>query len=185
MKKKNILIIIVLILVFAGVGFCVVKFKPIDKIFGKDKESKLHSYEVHAYDEVFKHTEEFIIKFDDDGNFKYLEEILVWTEKDTCDGFEEAYKGSPDLEYPDVKATCTVTDKGAKASFSMTDKSVKAGYLKDDKDWNLTLRSMYSDKLTVEFVQEAVMKNKDHMVEDGIKEDDMHYIIYDNERVHW
>ena len=183
--KKNIGLIVGIIVLIVLVVCVFIFVKPIEKITGKGNDKKLHSYEVHAYDEVFKHTEEFIIKFDDDGNFKYLEEILLWTEKTSCDGFDETYKDSPDLTYKDVKATCTVTDKGAKVSFSMTDKSVKDGYLVDDKDWDLSLKNMYSSKLTLEFVQQAVMMNKDRMVEDGIKEDDMHYIIYDNERVHW
>ncbi len=152
---------------------------------GGADDSKYSVYELHYYDSDFKHTEEVEAKYDKDGNFKYLAIWLVWTERTSCEGWEDSIKEVVDLTYPGVKAECTVTDKGIKALWSMTDESVKAGYLDGDENWRFNLEQVYPYFKTEKDANDYVEKSIESFKNDGIKPDDQNYVVVKGERVSW
>ena len=109
----------------------------------KDESSKYSIYEYHYYDEDFEHTEDFIVKYDKDGNLKEFQMIYLYdkrTDSKYCPENAFSIEKYVDLTYPGVTATCTVDENGQKLVYTMTDESVKSGYLKDDKDYSLALK---------------------------------------------
>lgn len=146
-------------------------------------------YEYHQYDTMFEHTEEFVVKYDKDGNFKELEVTMLYdkrTDPRYCpsDAFnEEEYV---DLTYPSVKATCKVDDNGQRFTYYMNDESVKAGYLQDaSKDYRLTLQYVYeyvdTEAKAVEYFEELLESMRD----ENVIEDDRNYIIIKGVRTSW
>lgn len=54
-------------------------------ILGGDNDSKLSVYEFHFYDSDFNHTEEMVVKYNEDGELVYAE--AYWT----ADEFNKNY----------------------------------------------------------------------------------------------
>ena len=155
-------------------------------IGGNEKEYSV--YEYHYYDEDFDHTEDFVAKYDKDGNLKELEMIYLYdkrTDSKYCP--ENAFDKEEyiDLTYPGVTATCTVDENGQKLVYTMTDESVKSGYLTDGKDYRLPLEYLYEDVATEEKAKEYFNKALKDFKESNIVEDNRNYLVIKGVKTSW
>ena len=67
---------------------------------GINKENDYLVYEYHYYDEDFNHTEDFIAKYDKNGNFKELKTITLYDkDKRSCNQDDYTVEKYPDLGY--------------------------------------------------------------------------------------
>lgn len=154
----------------------------------KDESSKYSIYEYHYYDEDFEHTEDFIVKYDKDGNLKEFQMIYLYdkrTDSKYCPENAFSIEKYVDLTYPGVTATCTVDENGQKLVYTMTDESVKSGYLKDDKDYSLALKYMYEEIDTEEKAKEYFDKALKVFKENNVKEDNRNYLIIKGVKTSW
>lgn len=179
--------VLLLITIFFITGCNLVE--PISKDNNPSKENKDDIvYEYHYYDEDFEHTEDFIVKFDKNGNFKSLETITIYdkrTESKYCP--ENIYNKEDyiDLTYPGVTASCTVSESGQKLVNYMNAESVKAGYLQDDKDYRLSLQYIYEEVSSLEKTKETFNSLLDRMKKENIVQNERNYIVIDNKKVSW
>ena len=152
---------------------------------GEIDDSKLSVYEIHEYDAEFKHTEEIVAKFDDEGKLKYAEYITVYDYEITaCPTKIEQWNETEDSKYEDVNYSCEAKDGKTTIKWSMTDKSLDNGYLSDDKTFKSALKSSYKnikDEETAKKVwNEQITKFRDENI---FGADDRNYIVMDRERI--
>ena len=151
----------------------------------KDESSKYSVYEYHYYDE---HTEDFIVKYDKDGNLKEFQMIYLYdkrTDSKYCPENAFSIEKYVDLTYPGVTATCTVDENGQKLVYTMTDESVKSGYLKDDKDYGLALKYVYEEIDTEEKAKEYFDKALKAFKANNVKEDNRNYLVIKGVKTSW
>lgn len=152
----------------------------------EEKENvNLSAYEIHMYDAEFKHTEELIAKYDDEGKLKYAEYITVYDREMTiCSSRIEEWNETEDSKYEDVKYSCEAKDGKTTIKWSMTDKSLDNGYLSDDKTFKSALKSSYKsikDEETAKKVwNERITEFRDLEL---FEADERNYIIMDGERI--
>jgi len=151
---------------------------------GEVDESKYSVYEWHEYDVDYKHTEEMILKYNEDGSLAYAEYYWVRDNATSCDYANKVYDESEDKNYPDVKYTCEISDGKMTTKWSMTEKSLEKGYLTDEKDYDSTLKNWY-DRIKDETVGKALMERQvTRFREDSLfGADERNYIIIDGERI--
>lgn len=153
-----------------------------------DDSSKYSVYEYHYYDKDFEHTEDFIVKYDRDGNLKEFQMIYLYdkrTDSKYCPKNMFDKEKYVDLTYTGVTATCTVDENGQKLVYTMTDESVKSGYLKDDKDYGLALKYMYEEIGTEEKAKEYFNKALKGFKENNVKEDNRNYLVIKGVKTSW
>ena len=190
MKRKLILVVILIcILIAGGVYFFVFNSKENSKKEAEESEyydEDHYLYEYHSFSKETNNTENIVIKYDKEGKLVYLARWVLWKDKKSCDGWNYNETNTPDLTYPEVKVSCTVTDDGLKAFYEMTDKSLEAGYLKDEKTWKLSvLKTAYNNFDTEEHAKAYLEKKISRFKSSDIKSDDETYIIIKNKRVEW
>lgn len=155
----------------------------------KEKEkNELSVYEFHYYDTGFEHTEDFVAKYDKDGNLKELEVSYLYdkrTDSKYCPENEYNTDDYVDLTYNGVSASCTVSEKGQLLKSKMTDESIKNGYLKDDKDFRLPLKYVYDELDTEEKAKDYLNKALEDFKKENIVEDERNYIIIKGEKASW
>lgn len=158
-----------------------------DNIFSNDSKDDYSTYEYHYYDEDFKHTEDFIVKYDKNGNFKELKTIVLYDKDDrSCPNKDYTVEDYPDLAYKDVSIKCTKDTNGVTYTASMTDESVKAGYLKnDDDDCILPLKYYYDDLSTEDKAETVFKKFVEEFKNNNIEKNSRNYIIIKGEEVNW
>lgn len=175
MKKSLLLTFILLgsLFVITGCG---------DNIENNEDDAKYSVYEMHLYDEDFKHTEELVAKYKEDGTIKYVETYVVWDDVRSCESSINSNSKSEDLKYPDVKYTCTNEDGKTIVKWSMTDKSLDNGYLKDKKDFKSDLKYIYED-----IKEEASLKKILEQQAEGLRKenkfDERNYFVIDGKRI--
>ena len=152
---------------------------------GEIDDSKLSVYEMHQYDAEFKHTEEIVAKFDDEGKLKYAEYITVYDYEITaCPTKIEQWNETEDSKYEDVNYSCEAKDGKTTIKWSMTDKSLDNGYLSDDKTFKSRLKGSYErikDEATAkETFEDQVTRFRE---EEIFGADERNYIIIDGERI--
>lgn len=153
-----------------------------------NEKDKLSVYELHYYDKDFKHTEDFIVKYDKNGNFKELEMFYLYDERtDSKYCPENLYNTEDyvDLTYPGVSASCTISEKGQLLTAKMTDESVKNGYLKDDKDFMLMLKYAYDELDTEEKAKSYFEKALENFKKENVLEDERNYVIIKGQKTSW
>ena len=147
-------------------------------------DSKYSVYEWHEYDADYKHTEEMILKYNEDGSLAYAEYYWVRDNATNCDYVNKVYDESEDKNYPDVKFTCEISVGKMTTKWSMTEKSLQKGYLTDGKDYDSTLKNWY-DRIKDETVGKALMERQvTRFREDSLfGADERNYIIIDGKRI--
>lgn len=152
-----------------------------------NKESDYSVYEYHYYDEDFNHTEDFIVKYDKNGNFKELKTITLYDkDKRSCNQDSYTVEKYPDLAYKGVSATCTSDSNGVSYISTMTDESVQDGYLSDeDGDYLLPLKYFYEELSTQDKADETFNGLIDSFKENNVKEDSRNYIIIKGKKTSW
>lgn len=152
-----------------------------------NKENDYLVYEYHYYDEDFNHTEDFIAKYDKNGNFKELKTITLYDkDKRSCNQDDYTVEKYPDLGYKGVSATCTSDSNGVSYIATMTDESIKDGYLSDeDGDYLLPLKYFYEDLSTQDKADETFKGLIDSFKENNVKEDSRNYIIVKSKKASW
>ncbi|MBE6154391.1 MAG: hypothetical protein E7163_02280 [Firmicutes bacterium] len=175
--KKRLMVISLLL--------CMVIVTGCGNNLGKVDDSKLSVYEIHEYDAEFKHTEEIVAKFDDEGKLKYAEYITVYDREMTvCPTKIKQWNETEDSKYEDVKYSCEAKDGKTTIKWSMTDKSLNDGYLTDNKTFSSRLKGSYNnikDEETAKKVwNEHITKFRD---ENLFAVDERNYIIIDGERI--
>lgn len=152
-----------------------------------NKENDYLVYEYHYYDEDFNHTEDFIVKYDKNGNFKELKTITLYDkDKRSCNQDDYTVEKYPDLGYKGVSATCTSDSNGVSYIATMTDESVNDGYLSDENgNYLLPLKYFYEELSTQDKADETFKGLIDSFKEHNIKEDDRNYIIIKGNKASW
>lgn len=149
------------------------------------EEKELTVYEMHLYDETFKHTEELVVKYDDEGNFKYAEYYMTYDYDLPCTYMIDKWnKTAEDAKYEDVEYNCETIDGKSTLRWSMTDKSLDNGYLKDDKNYSSSLKNYY-DRLKDEATAKETFKGQVTRFRDEklFDADERNYIIIAGERI--
>lgn len=154
----------------------------------ENEEENYSVYEWHSYDSTFKHTEDFIAKYDDNGNLKYLESITVWDKEKnrSCDALNKTTSTYPDLKYEGVGFKCEMLDNGTKLSYYMTDKSIEDGYLsEEDGHYNFSLEYIYPKLKDEEMAKESVQELIDMSKENNLEFNDQNYAVIDGVKTGW
>lgn len=154
---------------------------------GINKENDYLVYEYHYYDEDFNHTEDFIVKYDKNGNFKELKTITLYDkDKRSCNQDDYTVEKYPDLGYKGVSATCISDSNGVSYIATMTDESVNDGYLSDENgDYLLPLKYFYEELSTQDKADETFKGLIDSFKENNVKEDSRNYIIIKGKKASW
>ena len=148
------------------------------------KEENLKVYEMHLYDSTFKHTEELIAKYKEDGSLKYLEYYMVYDSEKACEyAINNWNENAVDAKYEEVKFNCETVDGKTTVSWSMTDKSIEDGYLIDDEDYDSSLKSYYERIKTEEMAKETFEGQVTRFKEENLFGDERNYIIINGERI--
>lgn len=151
----------------------------------KVDESKYSIYEMHLYDDTFDHTEELVVKFDENGNFKYAKYYMTYDSEKACEYFIDNWnKNAVDAKYPEVKYNCETVDGKSTISWSMTDKSLKNGYLTDGKEFKSSLKYYY-DRIKDETTAKSTFEGQvTRFREEGLFDaDERNYLIIDGKKI--
>lgn len=176
--KKSLMVIILLCTVFMVTG-C-------ENILEKDDDSKLSVYEFHYYDSSFNHTEEMVVKYNDEGELVYAEAYWIADNFNVnygCEYYEEKFKEFDDAKYEDVKFECEMSETKRTLKYIITDKSLKDGYLQNEDDSYHTYFNGYYDTINKEenfkkYLEEQI----EYLRDNNLFEDERNYIIIDGEK---
>lgn len=178
--KRNLMIISLLICAVFMVTGC-------ENILGENNDSELSVYEFHTYDTDFNHTEEMVVKYNDEGKLVYAE--AYWTSDNFnknygCEYYENNFKEKNDAKYKDVKFECTMTEEQRTFKYIITDESLKDGYLQNEDETYLSYFSgsydiIKEEKNFKEYLEEKV----EYLRDNNLFADERNYIIIDGERI--
>ena len=154
---------------------------------GENDDSKLSVYEFHQYDSDFDHTEEMVIKYNEEGKLVYAE--AYWTlddagENASCDFVKNRFKTSDDAKYKDVKMECKLSGKQMTVKYIITDESLKDGYLQNDDEYYQSYFDGGYDIFKEEEIFKKYLENQiEYFREKNLFEDERNYIVMDGERI--
>lgn len=155
-------------------------------IFSNGSKDDYSTYEYHYYDEDFNHTEDFIVKYDKNGNFKELKTIILYDKDDrSCPNKDYTVEDYPDLAYKGVSIKCTKDNNGVTYTTTMTDESVKNGYLKGDEDYLLPLKYYYDDLSTESKAETTFKRLVEEFKKNKVEKNKKNYIIIKGKDVSW
>lgn len=178
--KKNLMIISLLLCSVFMITGCGISS-------GKNDDSKLSVYEFHYYDSDFEHTEEMVIKYNEEGNLVYAE--AYWTLDDVsgnanCDYVKNRFEESNDVKYKDVKMECKLSEKQMTIKYIITDESLKDGYLQNDDEYYQSYFDGGYDIFNEEETFKKYLEDQvEYLRENNLFEDERNYIVIDGERI--
>lgn len=153
----------------------------------EENDTNLSVYEFHQYDSDFNHTEEIIIKYDEEGNIVYGE--AYWTfdkvnENASCESVYIRFDESNDAKYKDVKVECNLSSEGKTIKYTLTGESIKDGYLQNEDEYYKSYfyggYEVFSDEETFKkYLEEKVIYLRDN----DLFKDKRNYIVIDGKRI--
>lgn len=179
MKKSLMIISLLLCSVFMITG-C-------ENGLGENDDSKLSVYEFHQYDSDFNHTEEMIVKYNEEGKLVYAE--AYWTlddvgENANCDTVKNRFEESNDAKYKDVKMECKLSENQMTVKYIITDESLKDGYLQNDDEYYQSYFYGGYDIFNEEETFKKYLEDQvEYLREKKLFEDKRNYIVIDGERI--
>lgn len=154
---------------------------------GENEDSKLSVYEFHYYDSDFNHTEEMVIKYNEEKKLAYAE--AYWTlddvgENASCDSVKSDFEESNDAKYKDVKMECKLSGKQMTVKYIITDESLKDGYLQnDDEYYQSYFYGGYDTFKEEETFKEYLESQVEYLRENNLFSDKRNYIVIDGEKI--
>lgn len=178
---------------FIILGLCSLLITGCGTENGKDEDKNLSVYEWHYYDETFKHTEDFIAKYDESGKLVKLESIYDAKypggqkyDEDYCKiNLERLNKKFAD--YKGVTATCEMRDDSYVWNYSITDEAIEAGALDVENayvyiDPLVNIHPRVADETKV---KETIQKLMDNAKNESAECNDINYAVIDGVKTCW
>lgn len=173
--KKKLCLLTIMVGVFILLTGCE---NPIEKITGGNKYQQ---YEIHFYDEDFKHTEELEVNYDKDGKLKDIAAYYVY---DASANRNCQYTKKPEKDYKNAKSECIENSDGSVKFYAyLTAEAIKDGALEDDA-FSL-IESAYDVFDTEEKMKSYIDSTIEELKNSNVEQDERNYIISNGEKVEW